>query len=207
MDNGIVQLENARAEAVRTQIKQIQGSLKDRTFDLADLLAEAKDNDYPRLWGYQSYKDWLDNSELDVKLRQADYLIEIVTKSKALDIAREQLRQIKITKLKAIFSLNPAEHADKIRDLINRAVNMSTAEVEQETRALKGLEGEKGTWRNFYFPEAAAAITVDTALEDAKTVAGTEMSDASALEMICATFEKTDVAAVLEQQRKEIEES
>lgn len=204
---GIVQLQNARAEAVRSQIKQVQGSLKDRMYDLADLLAEAKENDYPSLWGYPSFKKWVNDSELDVKHRQAEYLIKIVVTSRPenLNIPREELKRVKNTKLNAIFSLNPVQYADVIRDLVKRAVNMPLEEVEAEVRSLKGLEGEAGTWRNFYFQEAAAAETVDTAIEDLKTVAGQEMSDADALEMICATFEKHDVAEVLEQQRKEIE--
>src|SRR5437868_3032524 len=102
-ESSIVELENARAEQVRKQIKQLQGAVKDHTFDLAELLAEVQQGSYYRDWGYSSFKAWLDSSELDIKSRQADYVIKIVIMSKQLDITRERLRLVKISKLKAIF--------------------------------------------------------------------------------------------------------
>lgn len=204
----IVQVANERAEVVRANIKHLQGNLKDRTFDLADLLAEAQENSYPALWGYPSFKTWLDDSELDIKIRAAEYLIKIVVSSRPehLNIPREQLRLVKISKLKAIFSLRMDEHADAIRELVKQGPALSLDEIELRVREIKGIEGPKGTWRNFYFEEPAAAETVDVALEQAKTVAGQEMSDASALEMVAAEF-SAGYQETEEHQIEEIEEA
>src|SRR5271157_4884846 len=43
-----------RAARVRTKLKDLTNDVKASTFDLADLLFEAQENNYPAAWGYAS---------------------------------------------------------------------------------------------------------------------------------------------------------
>jgi hypothetical protein len=199
-DIAIVEVSEQRAEQVRKELKKIQGALKANTWVLADLLEEAVANNYPELWGFSSFKDWLEDSELDVKERQAYHLIRINSVAKELKISRDKLNQVKISKLKAIFALDPETQSDKIKDLVKRAVNMSLEDIDKETRKLRGLEGDKGTWRNFYFEEEDMAETVDSALETVRVEAGQEMSDAAALELMAA--DRISAAKKIEEQEE-----
>jgi hypothetical protein len=86
-----VVVASIRADEVLEKIFKIKEGMVCSVLDLGELLSEAKQNDYPHVWGFNNFDEWLDQSGLEVGRRTAYYFIRIVEQSKALGISREQL--------------------------------------------------------------------------------------------------------------------
>jgi hypothetical protein len=149
----------ARATQVHEQIKQLVGNQTDNTFELADLLCEARENQYYREFGFDTFKDYVE-AETEFRERQAYYIIRITTGARQLGIDRQQLKPAGISKLKHIFTLDVEKFADDIRRLVAVAPRTPLAAIIAEVKRLKGEAGEpEMTWVNFYMlPEAAEKV-------------------------------------------------
>lgn len=197
-----------RSNYVRLELDCLRASQQQTTFEMADLLAETHDKNYWSDWGFQSFGHYVQES-LDIKERQAYYLIQIVTVSRKLNIDRNEIEGIAISKLKEIFSLDPdnfyynAESGEKepldahIMRLVALAPSIGLDAIKAEVRRLKGLPEKPGTWRNLYFEDPAMAETWDRAIELVKRHSGNgkedpitgqirEISDAAAAERMAA---------------------
>src|SRR6185437_6425653 len=111
-------VSNERAAEVLAKISAIKDGITETAFELGDLLSEVRKNEYHSVWGFPSFGEWLGQSGLDMSERTAYYLVKIVDTSKALGISRDQLKAVKMSKLKAIFTLDANEHAEEIKALV-----------------------------------------------------------------------------------------
>jgi hypothetical protein len=154
-----------RAEQLTLEVRALKSNMIDNLLTLGELMSEAKANNYAEVLGFSSFKAWLDDSGLDMSERQAYYLIKIVDNARSLGIERKQLADSKMSKLKEIFSLSPIDHADKIKDLINKAPELSLEQVRNEVESTKTNAGlEPTTWMNFRVTESQA-IMIRSAFE------------------------------------------
>jgi len=183
-----------RANVVRASLAKANGAIEDGYFDLCDLLCEAQEGSYNHVWGFERFQDWVEQaSGLDMSGRQAYYLIQISKKAKELGLSREQLKLIKISKLKAIFSLDSTEFAAQIKTLIEEAPGLSLEEITNRVRSLKG-QGE--TVYMTLKIEKSVKETVDKALELARRNYGsvmlghdaTDISVSQCVELIAVSY-------------------
>jgi hypothetical protein len=188
---------DARATTVRAAIDLLKNSLGDGRWELAALLSEARTKSLHLSWGFSDFDQYIDQSNFDIGSRECRYLIRAHDVSLQLGITREQLKAVAISKLKEIFSLDPAKQADAIITLVDDAVTMSLEEVRQSVRELKGTDPETElTWLNINVLRRAKEETILPALAKVKLEYGPtmgsdpntseEISDGRALEYLCA---------------------
>jgi hypothetical protein len=159
--------DTKRALIVKEQIDHIRLNLHDGLFDLAELLAEARTNSYHTVYGFQRFGEWVEQgSGLDMSERTAYYLIGIITKAKELGIPREQLKLAKMSKLKEIFSLDPQEFGDNIKQLVASSEGKSLQEVRDEVQQIKvGSGAETFVFMTLKIPRTVKEQIVDPAFE------------------------------------------
>lgn len=146
----LVNATESRAETVTLEVRQIKSDLANRLIYLGELLSESRSNGYPEQLGFESFGAWLEDSGLDMSERQAYYLVKIVDNAKQLGIPRKSLEASKMSKLKEIFSLNPDEHGNRMRDLVEASADLKLEEVRQEVATLRsGVGLEPTSWFNF----------------------------------------------------------
>ena len=143
MNESIVTATPKHIESVRKKIEEIRKSISGRFFDLGELLSEIKEGGFHMTWGYANFGEWLEKSGLDMSERSAYYLIKIVAMGKELNIPREKLESVKISKLREIASLDPKKDGKKIRKLIDSCVpdkdgnEMSLEDVRQNVAKVR----------------------------------------------------------------------
>jgi hypothetical protein len=157
----------ARAGQVLAKILMIRDGLYNSMFELADLLSEAKKNDYHTHWGYVRFDEWVEQgSGLDISARTAFYLINIVEKANELGIPREAMSGVKISKLKSIFSLDSTKHADSIKLLLENAESKSLEEINEEVWKIKSNgNGEPMAYITIKMPKSVKDDVVDLAFD------------------------------------------
>lgn len=186
----------ARANQVREHLKTIQSNVEDGFFDLCELLLEAQAGNYHNVYGFQKFGDWIDAaSGLDLCARSAYYLIRMAKTWKQFGFTRAQIKAVKITSLKEIFSLNPEEHEALIRELIEEAPGMSVEQVKERVRAAKGQSEVLFMTLRL---EKSIKPVIDKAFELAKQNYGSEMlgdgkeakdiTDSHCMELICLSY-------------------
>lgn len=198
-----------RAQSIRAEIRGLDKLVVDSTFDIAERLAEVKGACYYGAWGYQTFADYVE-TELDMKVRKAQYLVRIVNIAKQLGIERVQYEKIKITKLREIFTLEPTDffwnettqhnepiHAHIVR-LVDEANGMTLEQVVEEVARLKGLTGDDAlVWINTKVKRIVLEEVILPAREKARLLLGsqsqsageaTEYSDGACEEVIHAEF-------------------
>lgn len=193
----LVTAPSTRAFEVLDKIQAIKNNVEDCFLDLCDLLDEALANDYHLTYGYGNFADWVeDGSGLSMSARQARYLINISRKARALGVGREQLKKIGVSKLKEIFTLDPAEEGDVIRGFLNDAENESIDTVKTKVRKARTGDTTTAAYITLKLEEGVKDV-FDEAVELARKNYGSsvnehgEVSDISvskAVELICASY-------------------
>lgn len=196
--------EAGRAANVRRAINKLVAATNTSTFDLAELLHEAKAKMYYRGWGFDSFSKYA--KSLALKYAKSYYLVKIVENMKAAGLEREQYEPVGLTKLRIISRLkHDTEFKGTpmsllIRELTLKAAAMEPEEVQYEVDALLGLtEDESMVWWNVKLKKLARENVVRPAVEKMKKFLGTQpsemeegkhvdASDGRAIEMICADF-------------------
>jgi hypothetical protein len=196
--------EAGRAATVRRAINKLVASTITSTFDLADLLYEAKSKLYYTGWGFESFSKYA--KSLALKYSKSYYLVKIVENMRAAGLEREQYEPVGLTKLRIISRLKPETEFNGtpvsllIRELTLKAGQMSPEEVQYEVDTIMGLtEDESLVWINIKVKKLARENVIKPALEKAKKHLGTtpspeeegqhvDATDGRALEMICANF-------------------
>lgn len=174
----------ARAEAVRQRIEAIKADIVDRSLELGRLLVEAREQNYPAIWGYSRFGDWVENaSGLDMSERQAYSLMNVVERSELLGITDEQLRKVKISKLKEIFSLKAAE-PEVVRELVEKAETASLDEIRLDVQKVKVADGaEPFTHISFRIPLSIREYLLPQAFAKARLLYGSVEMDGEVLEL------------------------
>ena len=131
-------LVQQRADQVQAQLYALSENIEGSTWDLAHLLLEAKEGAYHKLWGFSRFGEWVENgSKLGLGQRQSYYLIGFAEKSRQLGLTKEVFRDIKISGLKEILSLDTTEHGTSIKGLLEAAPNMSLVEIKAAVASVK----------------------------------------------------------------------
>lgn len=202
--------EAGRSSAVLKELEKLSKGIETDTFDIGELLAEVKSQQYFQSWNYESFNEYVDKA-LNMKPRKAAYLVRIVTVSEIMGLPRARYEKLGMTKVREIFSLDPngffvnQEKAQNepmsghILRLLDEAPDMTPTEVTAEVQRLKGLDKENTlVWARAKIPKAAKEQVYDVAIELAKARLGSvgreddgtaiDYSDGAALEAICADF-------------------
>lgn len=184
-----------RAEQVRQQLETEKQNFVRNFFEISKLLTEIYNNKYYEFWGYGSFIDYVESSDLDINQTTAYRMVNLVNGQKALDIPTEELLVVKPTKLLEIFSLNKEANGDDIKKLLEEAKTDTIDEVRNKVRQAKGLSTD--VWMKFKLTDDMAD-TVNAALEKAKQESGDiidhntgevlTISNSRALELICANY-------------------
>jgi len=200
-----------QATKVLAQIYDIIKDTNKHTFDLGELLYEAKKNKYFLKLGFDTFGDY--GKSLDLKITKLYYLAETmegagVPRAKYEPLGTAKLRLIAKINLfdkegKAIMypSQNPDDDltmAECVKGLVEKAKNLSLEEVQQIVEKLRGKTGDDAiVWLNIGITKAAREI-VRKAIEIMKLCIGTvaqdedgkhvDASDGRAIELICADY-------------------
>jgi len=199
-----------RAAKVRRQLFDLSADVKASTFDMVELLCEAKSNNYPQQWGFSSVLDY-GCQELGLKKRKVQYLTRIGTVCKAVGLTRQQYEPAGTSKLREITTLDPegsyfniAEHmnedmAEHIVRLILDSDKMNVKQVKEEVLRLQGRVGpDRPVVRSTSYPQSVWENVIVPARELARHLLGSsgrdeegnakEYSDGACDEVICAAF-------------------
>lgn len=199
--------EAGRATQVRRTINKLISTSNSSTFDLAELLFEAKSKNFYSGWGFESFSKYV--KSLEFKVAKSYYLVRIVENMKAAALERAQYEPVGLAKLRIISRLKPDTEYNGtpvsmlIRELTLKATDMSLEDVQFEVDTILGLtEDESMVWLNIRCKKSAREDVIKPALALAKKHLGTkpaegvegeegqqkDESDGRALEMICANF-------------------
>jgi hypothetical protein len=186
-----------RATAVQEQLRSLKGEINNNFFELCDLLSEAHAGAYHTLYGFSQFGDWIEQgSGLDLSARQGFYYVQIAKKARQLGLTREDLLKSGISKLKKIFSLDPLEFGDEIKQLLAAGETESLSVIEAKVQALRKQAG-KPSYKTLHIRiEADVEPIVDEAFELARRNYGSivqdgeidDVSDGKCLELISAEY-------------------
>jgi hypothetical protein len=199
-----------RAARVREKLKDLTSDIKASTFDVADLLFEAQENNYPAKWGYSSTYEY-GKEELGLKRRKIEYLLRITKVCHQVGLKRERYEPSGVSKLRAITTLDPegkywntAEHVSEPLDehivrLILDSDKLNVEQVELEVCRLKGQVGkDRRVIRSYSTDITTWTNVISEAIEKARKVLGSkgrdeagsarEYSEGECYECICAAF-------------------
>lgn len=198
------EVEAGRATQVRRQINKLISQANSSTFDLAELLYEAKTKLYFTGWGFESFSAYA--KSLEVKYSKSYYLVRIVENMIAAGLERPQFEPVGLAKLRLIAKLKPDTEFKGtpvsllIRELTLKAPELSLEEVQIEVDTIMGLVADESmVWWNVRMKKLARENVVIPAVARMKKFIGTqpseegegqqaEVSDGRALELICANF-------------------
>lgn len=198
------EVEAGRPAKVRREINKLVKGVSVNTFDLAELLYEAKSKDYIREWGFESFSKFA--KSLDIKYTKCYYLVKIVANMTSAGLTRAQYEPIGLVKLRAISRLDTdgdykgTPMPQIIRELTLKAGQMTPEEVTFEVETILGLTlDESMVWLNLKVKKLAKENVIKPAMALAKKHMPESQtqdedgvyhdpSDGAAIEMICANF-------------------
>jgi hypothetical protein len=177
-----------RAAAVRRDLLRLNSSLKEMSFDLAELLAEVKAGSLFGTWGFPTFEDYVEE-ELDMKVRKAQYLVKIVQVCRQVGIERLDYEPRGLSALREITRLDPeksyynpeTKQGEPLRDHIKRLVLDRTMKLSEVIAEVKRLLGEVGddeeTWVNWKVKRSVKENVILPAQELARRVLGSAGRD------------------------------
>ena len=141
-----------KAAEIRRELLKLNSSLQEMTFDLAELLTQAKQGALYQAWGFPTFEDYV-TDELDLKVRRAHYLTRIVQVCAQVGIERLVYEPVGVAKLREITRLDPegfyfnqdTKESEPLSGHIRRLIGspeMKLPEVIQEVKRLMGLVGD-----------------------------------------------------------------
>lgn len=199
-----------RAAKVRKTLKDLSADVKKHTFDMAELLYEAQENNYPSAWGFSSLLDYA-AKELGLKERKAQYLTRTVKVCRAVGLKRSEYEPAGTSKLREITTLDPngswfnvVEHRNEDLDehivrLILDHDKFTVDQIKLEVAKLKGQVGkDRRVLRSYSTDITTWTEVIDKAIEKARAFLGSkdrddegnarEYSEGECYECICAAF-------------------
>ncbi len=197
----------SRATHVRRRITNLVKAANTSDFDLAELFHEAKKNQYPAMWGFESFSAYGKalSKDYNFKWTKVYYLTRIAENMEAAKLTRKEYEPVGKTKLRMISRLKPDTEFNGIsvsiliRELTLKAGQMSPEEVQYEVDKILGMtEDESMSWLNIRVKKMAKDNVIMPALALAKKHIGSvgtdeegqsqDASDGRCLELICSDF-------------------
>ena len=205
---GIIgEVEAGRASKVRKEIKKLILAASTSAFDLAELLFEAKSNNYYREWGFQTFPQYAESLAVgDMKTSKCYYLVRMVETMTACDIPRSTYEPVGRTKIRVITKLKPEVEyqgtpgKQAIKELVAKAGQLSYEELNEAVDELLGAVGDDAMcWLNIHVKKLSRENVIKPAIERARKHIGSvatdentgealDASEGAALEVICANF-------------------
>jgi hypothetical protein len=199
-----------RATKVRKALMDLSADVKASTFDMAELLFEAQEHNYPAEWGYASTLEY-GAKELGLKERKVQYLTHIVKVCRTVGLTRKQYEPAGISKLREITTLDPngtcwnqTTHAnEELDDHIVRLIldhdKMTVDQTKMEVARLKGQIGkDRRVVRSYATDITTWTNVISAAIGKARNFLGSkgrddegnakEYSEGECYECICAAF-------------------
>ena len=184
MDTSVLvgEAEAGRATQVRRAINKLISTSTSSTFDLAELLFEAKQKNFYAGWGFESFSRFA--KSLEIKYTKSYYLVRIVENSLAAGLTRDQYEPVGLGKLRIISRLQPESTYNEtpvnllIRELTLKAKEMSLEEVQIEVDTILGLTADESlVWLNIRCKKLARENVIKPALELVKRYLGQTQND------------------------------
>jgi len=110
-------------------------------YDMSLGLLEAYENDYAPIWGCANFAEYVEKN-LDMKYRQAYYMVDAGKVIRKLSLPREQVERIGWTKMRAITDFINAKPEDASRYL-DMAERMSRTQLQAALEGEVNLQREK----------------------------------------------------------------
>jgi len=196
-----------QSAALRKQLMIAVEDLKERTFDLAEMLFAVKQEAFFRQWGYSSISEY-GETELGLKESKTFYLVRIVEVMTECGITRAEYEPVGVSKLREIKRLDPkgeyfnGEELEPLKGhivrLVKEAGNMTGATLKLEVDRLLGMtDGNRMVLRTMAFTEDAWK-KIEEAVEVVRKQIGSkgrtpegiaeEYPIGKCIELICADF-------------------
>jgi hypothetical protein len=130
-----------REEVVLKQLNETAAQLKKSAFKLGSLLHEVNTKKFHMVWGFESFREWLEQSELGISIREALYLMNVVEKTTVLNLKPTLVEQCKVSALKHIFTLDTQKYGSEIVKLLSKASKgASLSDVRHQVNIIKGKQ-------------------------------------------------------------------
>lgn len=184
-----------RPAQVLERIGQVKQKFIEYFLELCFLLGEISEKKYFEQWQYNSFKEYVENSGLDIQVSAAYRMVRVYDGAKQLGLTWEQLAVTKPTKLLEIFSLDPQENAQAIRGLLEEGDTNTVEEVRNKVKAEKGLSED--VFLKFKVDKEVHEDIILPALERCRQIHGSnkdkfgnvyDISDSKCFELICFDF-------------------
>lgn len=179
--------DKERAVNVRFRLLALKRGVVEQFLEFAALIKEAKEQEYHIIYGFGDFGEW-SLQELEISERQAYYMIQVINGANALGIPLDDLKKLRVSQLKEIFSLDAEQYAEQIKELVASGVDMTVEATKDKVMALKAeREGlEPMAMFTIKVPLSARAV-IRQAIDKVKVIDG-DMSDGRALELICGDY-------------------
>lgn len=195
----IVEQDQRRAATVLSEIERLAKRESMTALQLCKLLSESRREKYPQKVKNMTFDDWVDQASLGIGKRQANYYAKIWdVGTEELTISEDQLEEAGITKLKLIFTLDPEQFEPEIRDLVERAPDMTVDHIKEEVKALKAPGEEDFSWINapilredkdIYYDKAIMLVRMRAGQTlDVKSNSGKDLSEGAAIAHLAQAF-------------------
>jgi hypothetical protein len=184
-----------RPAQVLERIGQVKKKFVEYFLELCFLLGEVVENKYYEVWKFNSFKEYVENSGLDIQVGAAYRMVKLYEGAQKLGLTHEELAVAKPTKLLEIFSLNPLEHEKIIRKLLEEGDTNSVEEVRNKVKAEKGMSED--VFLKFKVEKEVHEDIILPALERCRQIHGSDkdkhgevhdISDSKCLMLICMDF-------------------
>lgn len=171
---------------LRAELAQLIEKTDKSLFDIGEILHRIYKNNY--FAPYNTFQEYIASTKL--RTSKAQYLRKIAAVMEQVEIPRDMYEPVGITKLRAITSLKPSESWTNpdtgeeiklsvfIKELVEKAPDMSLAEIEEFVKTLKGLVDENEmVSKHFRVSRLVAEAAIDPALELARKQIGSTHKD------------------------------
>ena len=187
---------------VRRQVLSLRDKTDEDYWSLSVVLREVHDNDYYREWGFDSWKEYVEQ-EVDIHIRKAQYLVKLQSWFDGMTPAIQKwIRALGWTKARMLMHVVTQENA---QDWKNRVADKTVSEIKEMLEGDKDSEGEDGAVsesgssetpddKSHKFKATLMGTqweTVQSALEKAKEAGETD-KDGQALSLICVDYLATN---------------
>lgn len=175
--------DNYQAIQTREALKKAHSQGEDSFFDTCDLLLKASQEGHHLQFGWMRFSDYVGHLGIDLSGRNISHYITIADRVKRLQLDRSTMKQVKVSKLREILSLDPEKFSSEMRELLKVAPAMSVEEVKGRVKSLKtGAGYEEMVYMTIKYPASAKEV-IDSAFEKVRQVNGNYVVNGEVVEL------------------------